>query len=91
MSAAAFLLGILLAIIVATRPSEKLLFSANLKILIALLCSLFATYIVFIAMSLPAAGSYFIGQVFGSAIIIMICVVIGNTIRKMKGRHKRHD
>src|ERR1035438_7088789 len=44
MSAAALLLGIILAIIIASRPAEKLLFSATLKIVIALLCSIFAAY-----------------------------------------------
>jgi hypothetical protein len=50
MVALALLLGIILATIIATRPSEKLLFSSTLKIVIAFLCSLFAAYIFFIAM-----------------------------------------
>ena len=91
MSAAALLLGLILAIIIATRPAEKLLFSATLKIVIALLCSIFAAYIFFIAMNVPVVGSYLLGQVLGCVIIILICIAIGNAIRKVKGRHKRHD
>ena len=86
MSAAALLLGIILAIIIASRPAEKLLFSATLKIVIALLCSIFAAYIFFIAMNAPVVGSYLLGQVLGCVIIILICIAIGNTIRKRKGK-----
>lgn len=92
MGAAALLLGIFLAVIVATRPATaKVLFSATLKIVIALLCSIFAAHIIFIAMHVPAVGSYLIGQVFGCVIIILICVAIGNAIRKRKGKHERHS
>jgi hypothetical protein len=83
MSGLALLLGIALAIIVATRPAEKLLFSPTWKVVIALLCSIFAGFIVFIAMHSPGTGSYLVGQVFGCIIIVMICVVVGNVIRKM--------
>jgi hypothetical protein len=86
MSGLALLLGVALAIIVATRPSEKLLFSATLKVVIALIFSIFAGFIFFIAMHSPNTGSYLIGQVFGCVIIVMICVVIGNVIRKRKGK-----
>ena len=86
MTGLALLLGIALAIIVATRPAEKLLFTATLKIVVVLLCSIFGGFIVFIAMHSPGTGSYLIGQVFGCVIIIMICVVVGNVIRKMKGK-----
>jgi hypothetical protein len=86
MGALALLLGIILAIIIATRPAEQLLFSATLKVVIAFLGSLFAAYIFFIAMHVPEVGSYLIGQVFGCVIIIMICVAIGNAIRKRKGK-----
>jgi hypothetical protein len=41
MTGLALLLGIALAIIVATRPAEKLLFTATLKIVVVLLCSIF--------------------------------------------------
>jgi CDP-diglyceride synthetase len=85
-SGLALLLGTVLAVIVATRPSEKLLFSATLKVIVALLCSIFATFIVFIAMHSRDTGSYLIGQVFGCVIIIMICVAIGNAVRKRKGK-----
>jgi hypothetical protein len=86
MSGLALLLGVALAIIVATRPSEKLLFSATLKVVIALIFSIFAGFIFFVAMHSPNTGSYLIGQVFGCVIIVMICVVIGNVIRKRKGK-----
>jgi hypothetical protein len=36
--------------------------------------------------ALTGYGSYLIGQVFGCIIIVMICVVVGNVIRKMKGK-----
>jgi hypothetical protein len=92
MGAAALLLGILLAVIVATRPATaKVLFSATLKIVIALLCSIFAAYLVFTVMHVPSVSSYLIGQVFGCVIIILICVALGNAIRKRKGRQKRHS
>ena len=91
MGALALLLGIILAIIIATRPAEQLLFSATLKIVIALLCSIFAAYLVFTVMHVPSVSSYLIGQVFGCVIIILICVALGNAIRKRKGRQKRHS
>jgi len=86
MTGLALLLGIALAIIVATRPADKLLFSPTLKVVIALLCSIFGGFIVFIAMQSPGTGSYLIGQVFGCVIIVLICVVVGNVIRKIKGK-----
>jgi hypothetical protein len=86
MSGLALILGIILAFIVATRPAEKLLFSATLKVAVALLCSIFAGFMVFIAMHSPDTGSDLIGQVFGCVIIILICVAIGNVIRKRKGK-----
>jgi hypothetical protein len=86
MSGLALLLGIALAIIVATRPSEKLLFSPSLKVVVALIFSIFAGFIFFIAMHSPDTGSYLIGQVFGCVIIAVICVAIGNVIRKRKGK-----
>jgi hypothetical protein len=88
MSGLALLLGIALAIIVATRPAEKLLFSPTLKVIVALLCSIFAGFIVFIAMHSPGTGSYLIGQVFGCVIIVLICVAIGNVIRKRKAKSR---
>jgi hypothetical protein len=86
MGGLALVLGIILAFIVATRPAEKLLFSATLKVVVALLCSIFAAYIFFIVIHVPDVGSYLIGQVFGCVIIIMICVAIGNVIRKRKSK-----
>jgi hypothetical protein len=53
---------------------------------VALLCSIFATFIVFMAMHSPDTGSYLIGQAFGCVIIITICVAIGNAVRKRKGK-----
>jgi hypothetical protein len=82
----ALLLGVALAIIVATRPAEKLLFRQALKVVIALLCSIFAGFIVFIAMHSPGTGSYLVGQVVGCVIIVIICLVVGNVVRKMKGK-----
>jgi multisubunit Na+/H+ antiporter MnhB subunit len=86
MGGLALLLGILLAFIVATRPAEKLLFSPTLKIIIALLCSIFGAYVFFIVIHAPDIGLNIIGQAFGCVIIILICVAIGNAIRKRKGK-----
>jgi len=85
MSGLALLLGIALAVIVATRPSEKLLFSATLKVVVALIFSIFAGFIFFIAMHSTNTGSNLIAQVFGCVVIVVICVAIGNVIRKRKG------
>jgi ABC-type polysaccharide/polyol phosphate export permease len=84
MGALALLLGIILATIIAMRPAEKLLFSPTLKVIIAFLCSVFAAYIFVIAMQVPQIGAYFLGQVFSCVLIIIICVAIGNAIRKKK-------
>ncbi len=92
MIVAAVLLGILLAVIVASRPATtKVLFSAQLKIIIALLCSIFGAYIFFMVTRVAATGPYIIWEVLGSVVIVVVCVVIGNEIRKRKGREKKHS
>ena len=37
-------------------------------------------------MHTPNTGSYLVAQVFGCVIIVVICVAIGNVIRKRKGK-----
>jgi hypothetical protein len=86
MSGLALLLGIALAMIVATRPSEKLLLSARLKVVIALISAIFAGFVFIIATHSANTGSYILGQLFGCVIIVLICVAIGNVIRKRKGK-----
>jgi CDP-diglyceride synthetase len=82
----ALLLGIALAMIVATQPAEKLLFGPPLKVLIAFIFSIFAGFIFFMVMRSTDTGSYLVGKVFGCVIIVVICVAIGNVIRKKKGK-----
>jgi hypothetical protein len=88
MSALALLLGIILLVVIVTRPADKPLFSTTLKVIVGVLFLLFAAYVVFIAIHVPDAASYIVGQAFGGLLLVAICVAIGTAIRKRRDKKK---
>jgi hypothetical protein len=88
MSGLVLILGIILLIVIIRRPAGEPLFSTTLKIVVGLLFLIFAAYVVFIAIHVPAAAAYLIGQAFGALILVAIFVAAGTAIRNHRDKKK---
>jgi hypothetical protein len=84
MAGAALILGIVLLIAILNSTPGRPLFSKTLKVIVGVLFLIFGAYVVFIAMHVPMAASYLLGQTIGCILIVGFFVAVGMSIRKRR-------
>jgi hypothetical protein len=88
MAPISLIIGILLMILILSRPAGKPLMSTWAKVAVGLACALFVAWVIWLGMRAPQSAEELVGQAFACVLIIGIFVVIGTTIRDRREKKR---